>query len=323
MNGTCQLPSHIDATMMSCFRSCPQKYYREFFQGLRPAGISIDLHAGACFASALEEVRKQIWLYKKTLGDALLIAQARFFQEWGDVEAPEWKRTAKTKDRVWDAVESYFAQYSPLTDHVRPYIGSDGEPTLEYTFAIPLEPAGRINDGTLFPLHPSGDPFLYCGRFDMVGEYNSLPCVCDEKTTGSSIGKNWAYQWDLRSQFIGYVWACQQDGNFTDLDTVVVRGIAIQATQIVHAEAIKPYAAHLIAKWHDQLRRDMWRLVRCYEGGHFDFNLGDACTSYGQCVFMAACASASPDTWIQDFEVRHWNPLVKNPAPSIDANRTF
>jgi hypothetical protein len=40
---------------------------------------------------------------------------------------------------------------------------------------------------------------------------------------------------------MGYVWACQQCG--IDLDTVVVRGIAIQKTQIVHVEAIKQYSA--------------------------------------------------------------------------------
>jgi hypothetical protein len=320
-NGQPSLPIHIDSTMMTCFRSCPQKYFREFVQGYRPPGISIDLHAGACFAKALEEVRRQIWLNGKPLADALLMAQARFFTEWGDVEAPEWKRTAKTKDKVWEAVESYFAHYSPLTDHVRPYRAADGTPTLEYTFAIPLDftaEEGRLHS---FPLHPSGDPFIYCGRFDMIGEYQGLPCVCDEKTTGGSIGRNWAYQWDLRSQFIGYVWACQQNG--IDLDTVVVRGVAIQMTQIVHAEAIKVYSNSLVAKWHEQLRRDMWRLVRCHEAGYFDYNLGDACTSYGQCPFLAVCASANPDTWLQDFQISHWDPTERNPVSIAPNSRTY
>jgi hypothetical protein len=316
---------HIDSTMMACFRSCPQKYFREFIQGLRPPGISIDLHAGACFASAIEEVRRQVWTHNKCLGDALIIAEARFFQEWGDVEPPEWKRTAKTKDRVWEAVESYFAHYSILTDHIRPYKTASGAPTLEYTFAIPLEPTSQLKDATSFPLHPSGSPFLYCGRFDMIGEYQGQPCICDEKTTGTSIGQKWAYQWDLRSQFIGYVWACQQSG--IELDTLVVRGIAIQKEQIVHAEAIKTYSNHLVAKWHEQLRQDLWRLVRCYESGYWDYNLADACTSYGQCSFMASCASANPDTWLDDFDVNFWNPIDKNPTHKptflVESGRTF
>ena len=135
------LPIHIDSTMITCARSCLQKFKLEFVHNLEPPGISIDLHAGACFSGALEEVRRQTWQHNKSLGTALIMAEARFFSEWGDVEAPEWKATAKTKDRVWEAVESYFAQYPPLTNHIRPYLNSKNEPAVEYTFAIPLEPA--------------------------------------------------------------------------------------------------------------------------------------------------------------------------------------
>jgi hypothetical protein len=300
--------------MRSCFVSCPQKFFREFVEGYRPPGLSIDLHAGACFAGALEETYKQVHIHSRPLAQALDVARARFFTEWGDLEVPEWKTTAKTKDRVWEAIEGdgtskgrgYFEEYWPLTDHVQPYFDSSGKPTFEYTFAIPLEES----DG--FPLHPSGSPFLYTGRFDMLGTYAGRPCVRDEKTTGGSIGQRWAEQWDLRAQFMGYVWACQQCG--IDLDTVVVRGIGIQKTQIVHIEAIKTYNNHMLSKWHEQLRRDLWRLVRCYNEKYFDYNLGEACTSYGGCVFNRVCASPQPETWLQEFEVRHWNPLDKNPA---------
>jgi hypothetical protein len=311
-----------------------RKGYNEFLLGLRPPGISIDLHAGGCFASAVEQVYRGVWEHNLNLEEALLRAQAKFFTEWGDVEAPEWKKTAKTKDRVWEAVESYFQTYSPLTDHVRPYFNHEGKPTFEYTFAIPLEPAWSLEDALgvspheadmgetvaklpsgVFPLHPNGEPFIYCGRFDMLGQYQDRPCVRDEKTTGSSIGRNWASQWDLRSQFMGYVWACQQSG--IDLDTVVIRGIAIQMTQIVHAEAIKLYAPPIIEKWHEQLRRDMWRLRKAWDEGYFDYNLGDACTAYGQCQFLNACASQTPENWFTEFEVRRWNPLDRG---KLDTN---
>lgn len=310
------LPIHIDSTMITAFRGCPRKFYNEFVMGYRPSGLSIDLHAGACFSSAVEEVRKRVWKDGQSLDDALLYAQARFFQEWGDVEPPEWKRTAKTKDRVWEAVESYFQQYSPLTDHIRPYVKEDGGPTLEFTFAIPL-------DDVRFPLHPeTNDPFLYCGRFDMVGEYQRRPVVVDDKTTGSSIGQRWAYQWNLRNQFLGYVWACRQRG--IDTNTTVVRGIAIQMTQITHAEAIIHYSDYLINLWLNQLSYDLHRLVDCYAKNYWDYNLGDTCTSYGTCVFMDSCQSHNPDVWLQDMEIRHWNPVAKDPTNQpLDAMRTF
>lgn len=305
------LPHHLDSTMLTCFRACPQKFLLEFVRGLRPAGLSIDLHAGACFASALEQVYRSVHVDGKNLLDALAISHARFFQEWGNFEIPEFKRTAKTPDRVWEAVEAYFKLWSPLTDHVQPYRDSTGNPTLEYTFALPLDSnLGDSDHG--FPTHPSGSPFIYCGRFDLLGSYAGRPCVRDEKTTGASIGQAWAKSWDLRSQFLGYVWACQQSA--IELDTVVVRGIAIQKTQIVLEEAIKVYSQSLVDRWYEQLRRDVWRIRRAWDSGYFDYNLGDACTAYGHCSFMTACGSPNPEPWLTEFEVRHWSPLKKNPT---------
>lgn len=318
------LPAHVDSTMISCFRGCPQKFLLEFVRGFRPPGISIDLHAGGCYASALEETYKGIHESGLPLSDAMLRAHARFLVEWGDFIIPEYKKTAKTKDRTWDAIESYFTSFPPLTDHVQPYF-LDGKPTFETTFAIPLEPACNIlpNDPSTnkhnfelgyFPLHPSGEPFIYSGRFDMVGTYEGRPCVKDDKTTGSTMSTGWSEKWDLRSQFLGYVWACQQMG--MDLDTVVVRGTSILKTKIDHAEAVKVYSQALVARWHEQLRRDLWRMRRMWDEGYFDYNLADACTQYGSCIFLPMCQSVDPEVWTNQYEVRHWNPLAKDPTKS-------
>lgn len=300
-----QLPLHIDSTMLTAFRSCLQKFKNEFILGRRPSALSIDLHAGACFASAIENVAKYTYVDHYPLPLALERAHTRFLFDWGDFEIPEYKRTAKTRERMWDAVESYFSTYPPDTDHVQPYRNPDGSPTFEFTFAIPLDHEG-------FPPHPSGSPFLYSGRFDMLGEYIRRPCVRDEKTTGSSIGQSWADQWNLRNQFIGYTWACRELG--IDLDTVIVRGIAIQKTQIVHAEAIKVYSDALRARWLEQLRRDLWRIRKAWDDDYWDFNLADACSAYGGCPFATACSAPDPTPWLENFAIRHWNPLNKNPV---------
>lgn len=317
MNLTPELPLHVDSTMMTTARSCLQKFYDTFILGCALPGVSIDLHAGACFASALEEVYTQIWANNRDFQDALLIAHAKFMIEWGDVEVPEWKRTAKNKDRVWEAVEHYFTTWSPRTDPVQPYKDASGKPTIEYTFAIPLEPTSSADDGASFPLHPSGSPFIYCGRFDMLGDLAGKPVPKDDKTTGGSIGQAWASQWNLRSQFMGYVWACQQCGIPTD--SVVVRGLAIQKTQFLTAEAIIPFSNQLISRWHEQLRRDLWRIRRAWDSQRWDYNFGDTCTQYGLCPFMDACQSQSPENWLSGFQQRRWNPLNKNPAEEIAA----
>lgn len=314
-----ELPLYVDSTMLVCFRSCPRKFFNEFVLGCRPTALSIDLHAGACFALAIEHIYKKLWLSGCSLPDAVAHGAAIFFTNWGDVEPPPHKRSPKTKDRVWEAVEDYVRTYGGKTDHVTPYIAADGKPTFEYTFAIPLEPCmdAKVVHGSderlhNFPLHPvRGTPFLYSGRFDLLGSYLSRPCVRDEKTT-TSIGQQWTDQWKLRNQFMGYKWACNTCG--IPVKDVVIRGVGILKTEIKQVECIMDYSDFLISRWYDQLRRDLWRLVDCWNNKHFDYNLGDACTQYGNCVFNDVCASPNEDNFLSRFEVRRWNPLEKNPT---------
>ena len=318
------LPLNVDSTMISCFRSCPRKFFLEFVYGIRPAGLSIDLHAGGCFAAALEEVYRQIYTNQKTFWDAAHLAYARYLLEWGNFEIPSYKRTAKTMDRVWEAImgdgttegHGYFEEYPVHSDHVKPLIASDGRPTLEYTFAIPLEPhTSRLMPGDvgMFPEHPDGGPFLYSGRFDMLGLKSDGKVVpLDNKTTGRSPGVEWSRMWQLRSQFIGYVWALRQCGIHTD--EMCIRGTAILKESIKHAEHFQTYSDVLIDRWHEQLRRDLWRIRRMWDEGYWDFNLAESCTAYGNCVFMDSCTSPDPTNWLSDMEVRRWNPLLKNPT---------
>jgi hypothetical protein len=327
------MPANIDSTMLTCFRSCPEKMRLEFIYGLRPQGISVDLHAGAAFATGIETVRKAVYQKGKTLTDALMEGYAAYSIAWGDFEIPDYKRTAKTRENCWFAIEEYFRKWPPLTDHFQPYY-VNGKPTFEWTFAIPLEPAADPHKTILtgdgeplhlygsydpadhadhFPLHPSGQPWLYSGRFDMLGSYEGLPAFGDEKTTGGSISTGWDDKWRLRNQFLGYTWALQEHGMAAQGG--VVRGIAILKTKIDLVESYKMYSDELISRWYEQLRRDLWRLRAAWDTGYFDLNLADTCTAYGNCMFMNTCASsaANKSSWMNDFEVRRWNPLHKNP----------
>jgi hypothetical protein len=315
-----QLPLNIDSTMISCFRSCPRKFYLEFVLGLRPPGLSIDLHAGACMASAIEETYRQIYFNKRSLDEALQIAYARYCIEWGDFQIPTWKKTSKTLDRCWDAIVGdgtpegigYFQEYPPHSDVIKPFIAADGQPTLEYSFAIPLE-----DD---FPEHPNGGPFLYSGRFDMLAQtQDGTPIPKDDKTTGRSPSSEWSRMWQLRSQFMGYVWACQQCGLPTN--EVCIRGIGILKEKIVHAQQIQPYSQDLIERWYEQLRRDLWRIRKAWDENHWDYNFAESCTSYGNCVFMDSCSAREPLSWLSDMEVRRWNPLEKNPTKVADPSQ--
>lgn len=306
------LPAYIDSTMMNTFRSCEQKFFAEFALGLRESDKSIDLHAGAVFSATLEEFYTEVFAKKTDVATALARAYGRFILEWKDVDALALKpSTAKTQSNMWAAVESYVAKYPPATDHIQPFM-LNGSPSVEFSFSVPLEPCGPVDDGKCFPLHPiTNEPFLYVGRFDMLGEYNKQVAIRDEKTA-SRMESNWSDKWNLRAQFLGYCWALQQSG--IRCSTAIVRGIVILKRDINHVEAIKLYPQHLIERWHEGLRRDLWRLVTAWNTQYFNFNLGETCTAYGLCPFMDRCTAVDPNQWNNSYSVKRWNPLDRNPT---------
>jgi len=301
------LPEHVDSTMMNSFRSCRQKFKNEHIFGLRPAEQSIDLHAGAVFSATLERFYREVFSNGLDPSPALARAYATFQTEWGDFIIRKDKHP-KTPENMWAAVEDYIRTYPPRSDSVQPYF-TDGTPSFEFSFAIPL-------DFPNWPRHPvSGNPFVYVGRFDLLGKRDDRPVVRDEKTA-QRLESNWAEKWDLRSQFLGYCWALQHNG--IPCNTVVIRGVIINLTQIRQVEAVKIYPQFLIDRWFEQLRRDLISLVKCWEDGYFDYNLGDTCTAYSHCPFIPLCSSPNPDLWYSNYEVRRWNPLSKSRNPLSD-----
>jgi hypothetical protein len=297
------LPAHVDSTMINCLRSCQQKFKNEYILGLKPADLSIDLHAGAVFSATLETFYKSVFLDDADTNTALGRAYATFTAEWGDFVIRKEKHP-KTPENMWAAVEDYVRTYPPRLDSVQPYFLGDN-PTFEFTFAIPL-------DFPNWPRHPSsGDPFIYTGRFDLLGKKDDRPVIRDEKTA-QRLEHNWAEKWDLRSQFLGYCWALQHNG--IPCNTVVVRGVIITLTTVRQVEAIKLYPQFLIDRWFGQLRRDLEHLVDAWESGYFDYNLGDTCTAYSHCPYIPLCTSPRPENWYDSYEVRRWNPLNRNPT---------
>lgn len=294
------LPPHIDSTMISAFRACPKKFWYEFVLGLR-SETSIDLHAGAVFSATLERFYQETYKNGADIPTALGRAYQTFTTDWGDFVIRKEKHP-KTPENMWAAVESYVATYPPRTDPCQPYsVGDAG--SFEFSFAIPLDFPG-------FPNHPSGDPFIYVGRFDMFGKWNGRPVVRDEKTA-QRLESNWSEKWDLRSQFLGYCWALQHNG--VKCDTAIVRGVIITTKEIRQVEAIKVYPQFLIDRWFDQLRRDLIRLRAAWDEKHFDYNLADSCTAYSGCAYVPLCQSPTPENWYSNFSVKRWNPLDRNP----------
>lgn len=301
MTDILSFPPVIDSSMRSEFTSCPHSFFRRYIQGLQQPHRSIHLHFGASFAQGLTTLRQAFYGHRATLDEAMAAGAAAIVKAWGDFPQ-EVEGSAKSLYRCIGALESYCSQYPPATDHVRPLVEGDVVHT-EFNFALPL------------PIrHPqTGEPLLYSGRFDMLGDMGGLKVIEDDKTT-SQLGPTWGTQWRLRGQFTGYAWGASEFGH--RIDGIVVRGISILKTQYGHAEVIEQRPRWMIDRWRDQLHRDIHRMIHCWReysryGNPYEFDqsLDTACSSYGGCQFLDLCTSANPDQWLSQYDVGHYDPL--------------
>ncbi len=295
------LPDVLDSTIMSSFVSCPTEFYYSFCRKLGSKEPSIDLTAGGAFAKGLEVLRRKFYGPEKLpLPKALEAGMLAAIAAYGDVVVPEYK-AAKGVDRVVTALAAYIEHFPPATDHIQPHYGADGLPLVEFTFSVPLP---FLNPST-------GNPFVYAGRFDMVGLYNGQLIGVDEKST-SQLGPTWTNKWNLRGQFTGYCWALRQFN--LPIVGMVARGVSFLKTSHGFAESLQMRAQWQIDQWYEQLLKNVERMIQSYNAGWFDQDFGESCAAYSGCPFQRLCTAATPEDWIEGYYGhRDWNPLHTNP----------
>lgn len=300
------LPKVLDNTMITTFIECPTRFAWRHLWGLI-RGFGIDLHAGAVFARGIEVVRRFYYgensPYRGNLDSSIVEGIRAMAKEWGKVEVEEDE--VKSFRRVCGALEYYFCApdaFNPILDHVQPVM-HEGEPWVEWNAVLPIDVK-----------HPeTGEPFLLTGRFDMFGILRGERMVIlDEKTT-QQLGGQWIQRWRMRSQFTTYIYLAQQYGH--KVDTAIVRGIAFYKHNYANAEAIVYRQPWHIEMWYENLIRTVTRMVQCWEEGVFDRALGEACAQYGGCMYQDLCDTPDPQSWVPQYKVEHWNPLVRHKIP--------
>lgn len=112
------------------------------------------------------------------------------------------------------------------------------------------------------------------------------------------------------SQFTSYIWGAARNG--VAFDGFLVRGVSILKTKYDTLEAITYRPDWQIARWEEQLYRDLKRMISNWEEGYFDFNLDHACSEYGGCQFRNVCLNRDPSQILENmFERRQWNPVTR------------
>ncbi len=290
-------PIAIDSTTLGTFRSCPQKAFRTYVEHWKPAAESVHLVAGGAFAEGVEQARRAYYERNLPQDEAMAIGLGALIAKYGDFECPP--DSAKSLERTCGALEFYFEQYPLGGDGATPVTFSNGKTGIEFSFAVPL------------PVdHPvTGEPLLYTGRSDMIADFAGGTYIYDEKTT-TSLGPSWARQWEMRSQFTGYVWAAQHYG--IQAAGVIIRGVSILKTKFDTQQVITYRSPYEVDRWLDQTCRDIKRMIGCWEEGYWDYDLDHACSEYGGCALQTVCKSPNPETWLKSyFHQKVWNPLAR------------
>ncbi len=290
-------PTVLDSTIMAAFKSCPQKAHLEFVEHWKLRDQSVHLHAGAAYAAGMEAARTAFYVRGESEADSVAAGIGALLKHYGDFECPA--DSAKSAERTAGALEFYFSHYRLGEDHAIPMTLPDGKRGIEFSFVEPLP----IN-------HPqTGDPLLYCGRMDMLCDYENMHLGEDDKTA-SQLGASWPRQWDLRSQFTGYVWGAARAG--IKLDGFLVRGVSILKAKYDPLQAITYRPTWQLDRWEAQLLRDIKRMIAAWEEGYWDLNLDHACTEYGGCPFRDVCQMRDPAPLLaQRFERRKWDPVTR------------
>lgn len=319
-------PHQVDNSARSDFVMCPTKWLYSFVFSIAAASPSVHLHAGGAFARGLEVARKTFYQDGKPEGEAKRDGLEAIIQFYGPFVPVETKQGDKSLDNVIRAFDSYLVRYPLGRDRIKPHVTAEGKVMCEFTFTIPTEVRNPSCGHCGHITHPETtayrsavcancnqplDTILYCGRTDMIGETDGSLWVVDEKTA-TQLGDSWASQFDLDSQFTGYVAAARYHLR-KPVAGAVIRGVGLLKTKITHQEAMLHRSQWVIDRWWDQLHKDLRRMVRSYCDWDFDMALTkSACGAYGGCTFKILCESQEPRKWLNQYRIRLWDPLAKD-----------
>lgn len=291
-------PQSIDNSIRSNFVACEAKFHHGFIANLSPSGTSVHLHAGGAFAHGIEATRRAFYEHGAGADDAVAHGVVELLKYYGDFEAPP--ESPKSAERMAGALEFYFQRYSLRDDYVKPW--TDGVSTgIEFSFAIPLPIA-----------HPvTGEPILYTGRFDMLGEHKHGSLFVVDEKTATQLGQSWSKQWEMDAQFTGYCWGAAQYGK--PVAGAIIRGVSILKTKYDSVECPIYRSAWQIERWHGQLLKDVQRMIDIWRTGEFSYQLDKgSCGAYGGCSFSLLCNSPQPERWVGvNFEPRQWHPMLR------------
>lgn len=318
-------PKLVDNTMVGEWVRCETAFMRAFLLCLTGGGPNVHLHAGGSFARGLEVTRRSFHDGGKTIAEAMRDGLEGIITSYGSFVPQETRQGDKSLDNVIRAFDAYFQRYPLDKDLLETFRAADGRLMVEFNFVIPTEvinpscaACGHCNPPTLDTCESCGaplDPILYCGTFDRLATRDGALFVTDEKTA-TQLGEQWAGQWDLESQFTGYVYGAKQYGY--PIAGATIRGVGLLKTKISFAETTIFKGQWQLDRWWVELHKKLKRMVAAYEAWDWQLALAKgSCAAFGGCQYKIMCESPEPDRWLGQYRIRKWDPLAKDKGENL------
>lgn len=298
-----------DSTSLSYLKDCPRKYYYFMVLGIRPRGTGLHLLWGQWYQKAMEVYAKARAAgadHDSALLDACLQALR---------DSVLWDFPGETKKTRENLLLTIVWKLDRMKDTpLQTMILSDGIPAVELSFRFELDWDAA-----------DGQPYILCGHFDEIVDYQGQPFVLDNKTTGSTLSPSYFDQYSPHNQMSLYNIAGQvvlgqrTHGVLIDAAQVAVgfsefsRGFA-HRTKGQDEEWLDSLAGWLrFAKDHAELQAEYEAAPNGYPPERA-WPMNDmACSKFGGCVFQSLCTK-DPSVRKQfidaNYEKARWNPLV-------------
>lgn len=289
-------PSVWDNTMLSAYRRCARRFMFEFiWNKVSPEG-NVHLHAGGAFARGLEVVRKEYFVNKRPMDEALALGAVALIQFYGGF-VPRPSNANKSLPMMLGALGYYFERW-PINEGIVPATLAD-KPAIEFSFAIPFD---KVR-------HPTTrQPILIAGRFDMIGTISGTMFGEDDKTAGQ-LGQQWLNKWRVGNQITTYCWGAHHSS--IPLYGFNMRGIGLYMRGYEGIDAVTYRKDWQLKEWEANTKATLEDAIRDYERGFWAANWADACSSYSGCPYLVLCESQDPQVWLPvNFINRDWNPLA-------------
>lgn len=304
----------VDATMISTFRACEEKY-RKRFEDLHVAkGNNGALGSGLAFhegAAAFRQARKSGQSVQDGFNCGLYKLREFYAKEmppeFVNGPCPDERRSLPNLERIFEAWCSYEAQQG-----------------FEYLY---IEQSMGISLGSIERGAAIYD-IIYAGIIDAVVKQQGCIFVDDIKTTTMNVTQAFKDSFRVSQQFMGYTAGMKEMlGNeiYGAMASIVwfqkeaKSGKGKPVSEYFHTVPVT-YTDDQLEEWHTNTLRTINRILDCEEAGEWQLDFGDSCKTYNGCTYKSICG-ATPKIREQiikmDFERMTWTPLEEVRARKV------